>query len=96
MNGQEKQKENRQVWWRTLLIPALSRQRQEDLCEFETSLLGLHREFQACKGFTVRPCLKKKKKKKARTRWVATPLIPALCRQRRASLLSLRTTWSTQ
>jgi hypothetical protein len=26
-------------WWRALLIPALGKQRQEDLCEFEASLV---------------------------------------------------------
>ena len=26
-------------WWSTPLIPALGRQRQEDLCEFEVSLV---------------------------------------------------------
>jgi hypothetical protein len=27
------------AWWRTPLIPALRKQRQEDLCEFEASLV---------------------------------------------------------
>ena len=27
-------------WWRTPLIPALGRQRQVDLCEFEASLVS--------------------------------------------------------
>lgn len=28
-----------QAWWRTLLGPALGRQRQADLCKFESSLV---------------------------------------------------------
>jgi hypothetical protein len=46
------------------LIPALRRQGQEDLCEFEASLV--YSEIQDSQGYTERPCLKKKKKKKSK------------------------------
>ena len=43
-------------WWRTPLIPALRRQRQEDLCEFEV----YKREFQdRLQSYTEKPCLEK-------------------------------------
>ena len=35
----KRKKKNKAGWWRTPLIPALGRQRQEDLCEFEASLV---------------------------------------------------------
>ena len=41
-NPQRKSKERMQLagwWWYTPVIPALLRQRQEDLCEFETNLV---------------------------------------------------------
>ena len=34
-----KDKDLAQVWWHTPLLPALGRQRQEDLCELEASLV---------------------------------------------------------
>ena len=34
-----KKDKSSQVWWHMPLIPALSRQRQEDLYEFEASLI---------------------------------------------------------
>jgi len=37
-------------------MPALRRQWQADVCEFEP---GLHREFQNGPGYTEKPCLKK-------------------------------------
>lgn len=43
----------------TPLMPAFGRQ-GKDLCEPEA---GLHSEFQASQGYTVRPCLKNKTKR---------------------------------
>jgi hypothetical protein len=40
------------MWWCTPLIPALGRQRPEDLCEFEANLV-----------YTVRCCFKNEKEK---------------------------------
>ena len=42
------------------VIPALGKLRQEDQCEFETSL-GYTSELKASLSCIVRPCLKKKK-----------------------------------
>ena len=42
--------------WLTLLIPALRRQRQVDVYEYEASLVYL--EFQVSQSYMVRPCLK--------------------------------------
>jgi hypothetical protein len=39
------------------LIPALKKQRQADLCEFDTSLIYREREFQDSQGYTKKPCL---------------------------------------
>ncbi|XP_052586973.1 suppressor of IKBKE 1 isoform X2 [Peromyscus californicus insignis] len=59
-------------WWRTPLIPALGRQSQADLCEFEASLVSkassrkgakLHRETLSRK---TKKKKKKKKKKKSK------------------------------
>ena len=58
-----------QAWWRTPVIPALRRQRQVDLCEFEASQIyikipsdtGLHSE--ALSNF-----LKKKSEKEEKPR----------------------------
>jgi hypothetical protein len=51
-------------WWRTPLIPALGRQRQVDFRV--RSQPGLQSEFQDSQGYTEKPCLKKKKKKKSK------------------------------
>jgi hypothetical protein len=48
--------------WYTPLIPALGRQRQADLWVWGQP--GLQSEFQDSQGYTEKPCLKKKKKKK--------------------------------
>jgi hypothetical protein len=40
-------------WWCTPLIPALRRQKLEDLCEFKVIW-----------GYTEKPCLEKKQKRK--------------------------------
>ena len=45
------------------VIPALRRLRQEDRCEFETSL-GYKSEFKVSLNCIMRPCLKKDKEKK--------------------------------
>ena len=44
------------------LISILGRQRQVDLCEFETSLTYKVSEFQGSQGYTGKSCPKKKKK----------------------------------
>ena len=51
------------VWWCMPLIPALGRQRQEDLCEFKANLV--HRMSSKPGGAIERPCLKKKEKGKS-------------------------------
>jgi hypothetical protein len=53
--------------WNTgvVVIPVLRRYRQED-DKFGASLGGLHSEFEAILGYTVRPCIKIQKKKKLR------------------------------
>lgn len=38
------------------MIPAFRKERQEDICELEASLVCI--EFQDSQGYTVRPCLK--------------------------------------
>ena len=43
------------------LVPALGRQRQVDLCEFEASLLYRASEFQDSQGYTEKPCPEKNK-----------------------------------
>ena len=53
------------VWWRTPLIPALRRQRQEDLSEFE-AITGLHSKFQNSQDFIERAYLKSKMQNKNR------------------------------
>ena len=47
-------------WWHTPLIPALGRQRQVDLCEFETSLVYRGSSKIGSKA-TEKPCLEKTK-----------------------------------
>jgi hypothetical protein len=50
------------IWWCTPLIPALGRQRQADF--WVRGQPGLQSEFQNSQGYTEKPCLFKKKKKK--------------------------------
>jgi hypothetical protein len=50
------------AWWSTPLIPALGRQRQADF--WVRGQPGLQSEFQDSQGYTEKPCLQKKKKKK--------------------------------
>jgi hypothetical protein len=51
-----------QAWWRTPLIPALGRQRQEDF--WVRGQPGLQSEFQDSQGYTEKPCLEKQTNKK--------------------------------
>jgi hypothetical protein len=51
-----KKKKSSQMWWHMSLIPALGRQRQGDLHEFEVCP-----EFQDSQGYTERSCLIKPK-----------------------------------
>jgi hypothetical protein len=48
------------VWWRTPLIPALGRQRQEDFWVWGQP--DLQSEFQDSQGYTEKPCLEKQNK----------------------------------
>jgi hypothetical protein len=48
------------AWWRTPLIPALGRQRQEDF--WVRGQPGLQSEFQDSQGYTEKPCLENQKK----------------------------------
>jgi hypothetical protein len=50
-------------WWHMPLIPALGRQRQADFCIWVQP--GLQSELQDSQGYTEKPCLRKKKWKKA-------------------------------
>ena len=43
------------------IISVFGRQRQESILEFEVSLSDLHNEFQASQGYTMSPCLGKRK-----------------------------------
>jgi hypothetical protein len=69
-----KKESHARQWWRTPLIPALGRQRQEDF--WVQGQPGLQSEFQDIQGYTEKPCLKtnkqanKKKKKKEKKRKV--------------------------
>jgi hypothetical protein len=51
-----------QVWWRTPLIPAPGRQRQEDF--WVRGQPGLQSEFQDSQGYTEKSCLKPPPQKK--------------------------------
>ena len=58
------------------VIPALGRLRQEDWCEFETSL-GYNGELTASLSYIARPCLKKtKKRERERERNNSKPTFP--------------------
>ena len=54
-------------WWRTPLILALGRQKQEDLCEFEASLVYRASPKTGSK-VTEKPCLRKRREKKRKRR----------------------------
>jgi hypothetical protein len=53
-------------WWCTHLVPA---QRQEDLCECEASLPGLHRETLFLKAKKKKKKKERKKKRKESSEW---------------------------
>jgi hypothetical protein len=53
-------------WWRTPLIPALRRQRQEDF--WVRGQPGLQSEFQDSQGYTEKPWLEKNKTKQNKTK----------------------------
>jgi hypothetical protein len=53
--------------WHTPLIPALRRQKQGDLCNFEGQS-GLHIEFQDNQGVILRTCLKDTERERERER----------------------------
>ena len=50
-------------WWRTPLIPALGKQRQSDLCEFEASLVYRASFRTGTKATQRNPVLKKQTNK---------------------------------
>jgi hypothetical protein len=54
----DKVRSQSQAWWHTPLIPAPGRQRQANFS------LVYKVEFQDSQGYTEKPCLEKKKKKK--------------------------------
>jgi hypothetical protein len=54
------------VWWCTLLIPALWRQRQADFWVWGQP--GLQSEFQDSQGYTEKFCLENKTKTKTKTK----------------------------
>ena len=60
------------------MIPALGRQRQEELCEFQASLVYIASSRPA--GATGKPCLKKAKKKK-KERGYFDPPFEGVCSQ---------------
>jgi hypothetical protein len=47
------------MWWHVTLIPALWKERQLDLCEFEASLVYRVSSLNS-QGYTEKPCLKTK------------------------------------
>jgi hypothetical protein len=49
-------------WWRTPLIPVLGRHRQADFWVWGQP--GLQSEFQDSQGYTKKPCVEEKEKKK--------------------------------
>jgi hypothetical protein len=56
------EKSEGRAWWCTPLIPALGRQRQADF--WVRGQPGLQSEFQDSQGYTEKPCLENKTKKK--------------------------------
>jgi hypothetical protein len=53
------------AWWRTPLIPALSRQRQADF--WVRGQPGLQSEFQDSQGYTEKPCLEEEEEEEEKT-----------------------------
>jgi hypothetical protein len=54
------------------LVPALGRQRQRQADFWVRGQLDLQSEFQDSQGYTEKPCLKnKKKRKKKKCEWIA-------------------------
>lgn len=49
-----------QMWWHSLVIPALQRHRQEDCCGLKVSL-GHNSELETRLRYIVKPCLKRNK-----------------------------------
>ena len=65
------------AWWRTPVIPALGRLRQEDRCEFETSL-GYKSELKASLNCIRDPVSKRQKKKRKSLMLILYRRIPVI------------------
>ena len=75
--------------WRTPLIPELGRQRQDDLCEFQTSLVYRASSRTGAKATQENPVSNKQTKSVRPQQWYA-PVIPALWKQKQMDLCEFK------